>query len=134
MNPKLNLILLVDDDIPTNALHKIVIKDSGIANSVHAENSAEAALKYLKDIESHPRPDVIFLDINMPGMNGFEFMKAYDTLDEKCKGRAIIFMLTTSLNPDDQVRAEGFSSVTGFRNKPLDEETLQEVAEQVVAL
>lgn len=67
------------------------------------------------------------LDINMPVMDGWEFLEAYHALEDNQKGKIIIIMLTTSLNPDDKIRAEEISEVSGFKSKPLSIETVEEI-------
>lgn len=135
---KIKCILLIDDDVATNNLHKIIIDDANVTEAVHAVTSGQEALDYLtrtgdcqSNASKHPRPDLIFLDINMPAMNGFEFMEAYSKLDEAQKSGIIVMMLTTSLNPDDEERSKEYQSIFGFRNKPLTEEMLHEIIDNV---
>lgn len=116
-----DLVLLVDDDAATNEYHSIIVTKSGVARRVHMVTSGQAGLDFLqsKVDGAHPRPNLILLDINMPAMNGFEFMEHYDKLPEEQKGQMVIIMVTTSLNPDDRKRAESISHIKGFQNKPL---------------
>jgi len=129
--PKLKSILLIDDDESTNFLHQIVIEKSAITESVQACGSGQAALDYLsKAINGeYPQPDLIFLDINMPRMNGWEFLEEYDKLSDEQKGKMVVVMLTTSINPDDKAMAESLGYIAGFKNKPLTVEILQELCE-----
>lgn len=129
MNQKLNCILLIDDDEATNVFHRLVIEEADCAEQVIAVQSGKAALEYLISEENgkHPQPDLIFLDINMPGMNGWEFLEAYEQLDATQKGKIMIVMLTTSLNPDDEQRARGYQTITDFKSKPLTVEMLHEL-------
>src|SRR5438445_13790262 len=107
MNKKLKCIMLVDDNPDDNFFHERVIKKDNAAEFVVAKQTGMDALEYLKSKKSNedPHPDLIFLDINMPGMNGWEFLEEYNKLDEIFKSRAIIIMLTTSENPDDKMKA-----------------------------
>ena len=134
MNKPLECILLIDDDEPTNVLHKIIIEDSGIAKEVAIVYNGFEGIDYLtrqgKYAEGdHPRPDLIFLDINMPGMNGFEFLERYKKLDENQKARMVVVMLTTSLNPEDRERAHQLGEISDFKNKPLTAHSLNEIVE-----
>lgn len=124
---KLNTILLIDDDESDNFYHRLVLEESAIAQSIEIAYYAEEALEYLRAHDRVAAIDLIFLDINMPRMNGFEFIDEYAKLDGKHKTKIVIFMLSTSLNPSDQARAEANPYIAGFLYKPLSEEKLQEV-------
>ena len=63
----------------------------------------------------------------MPKMNGWEFLEAYDKLNVRKKEHGIIIMLTTSLNPDDELKARAISEIDGFENKPLRADGLEKV-------
>ena len=130
---KINCILLVDDNPADNEYHTIIINDAGICNHIEVATNGRKALDYIiksgQENKENPseiclKPDLIFLDINMPGMNGFEFLEEYHKLDQKLKSKIMIIMLSTSLNPDDRKKAIEIKEVTEFMNKPLDMETL----------
>ncbi len=129
MKKKLGCILLVDDDDATNFLHRIVVQRSACTEHLEIALNGEEAIAYLQAAynDQHPRPDLILLDINMPIMNGWEFLDEYHKLQPEQKSKTVIVMLTTSLNPDDRNRSEEIPEINGFRNKPLDEEVLTEI-------
>ncbi|HTJ50186.1 MAG TPA: response regulator [Cyclobacteriaceae bacterium] len=124
MIKKLNCIMLIDDNPDDNFFHERVIKKCDAAENVIIMQSASVALEYLK---SKPAisPDLIFLDINMPGMNGWEFLNEYNMLDKSLQHQVIIIMLTTSENPDDQIKAVNIT--TDFKTKPLTKVMLEEI-------
>jgi len=129
MKRKLNCILLIDDNEADNNYHKTIIEEMGVAETVQvAENGMEAMIFLTK--ENQVSPDLIFLDINMPKMNGWEFLEAYKNLEIKQKGNIIIVMLTTSQNPDDKKKAERIKEINGFHVKPINEVGLNQIIEQ----
>ncbi len=123
MNKKLNCILFIDDDEPTNFLNKITIEQSGYTDRVEIFQSGQEALDYLSG--PFPSPDLIFLDINMPCMDGWEFLERYKALHRADKAEIVLVMLTTSLNPDDEIKTRDMEEVAGFENKPLLESRLE---------
>jgi len=132
MKKPLDLILLVDDDPDDNFFHKRVIERTGVAQKVEVVENGKEALTFLtnQQDERYPQPDLIFLDINMPVMDGWEFLDAYTQLSPEQQAKTIIVMLTTSLNPDDESRAIENQMVNGFRSKPLRQKMLLELIEQ----
>ena len=121
MTTKLNSVLLIDDDEPTNFIAKMIVTKADFNNSTEAIQSAIKALDYLKNenLSENDIPDLIFLDINMPTMNGWEFLEEYKTLSIHKKKKIYLYMLTTSMNDDDQFRSEKYEHVDGFLIKPL---------------
>ena len=82
MKKKLHCIMLIDDDPATNFYHRIILRDGGWAQKIVEVKNGEEALQYLQTPFGidNPRPSLIFLDINMPRMNGWEFLEAYKKL------------------------------------------------------
>lgn len=129
---KVNCIMLIDDNKDDNFFHERVIRRSNAADIVVVRESGEEALHYLLSKNDHPEahPCLIFLDINMPGMNGWEFIEEYKKLDSELQGKMVVVMLTTSNNPDDRQKASVYNELAGFRTKPLTKEMLDEVLEE----
>ncbi len=133
---KVNCILLVDDNPADNEIHKLKIIRANLCNHIKMVNSAAEALDYLTQSgnpdlsEQYPRPDIIFLDINMPGMNGFDFLEKYKELNERLKSKIVIIMLSVSLDPENEKKASESKEITEFMNKPLEIENLKMIIEK----
>ncbi|MCT4559869.1 MAG: response regulator [Crocinitomicaceae bacterium] len=126
MSIKLKSILIIDDNEADNFLHKMVIDKMGITERVDIVNDGVQALEFLKN-ENQLTPDLIFLDINMPKMDGWEFLEHYQLLDPAQKSKAIILMLTTSENPKDRERALRIEDVKGYEIKPLEQAKIERI-------
>ena len=138
MKQKLNCVLVIDDDEPTNFFTRMILEESGCTDHIKVMQSGQEALDYLAkseqagcDASRYPSPDLIFLDINMPAMDGWEFLIEYRNLNVADK--IIVVMLTTSLFPEDKLKAEEMPEISGFENKPLTAEKLHKVLEKYFA-
>ena len=135
MKRKVNCVLLVDDDEVANYIHKFIIKEADFAEHILVVENGQKALNHLKSNNTNARirPNLIFLDINMPGMDGWEFLEQFNLLDEALKDEVKVVMLTTSLNPDDRVQAEANRNIDHFISKHLTVELLHELRLQYLA-
>jgi len=129
MKNKLTCIMLVDDDHHDNFFHEREIKKTSSETIVIEKNTGLEALEYLNSQKEDKNmlPDLIFLDINMPGMNGWDFLAEYEQLDTELQNRVIIIMLTTSDNEDDVSRAKAWRSVSDYITKPLTKEIMENI-------
>lgn len=133
MDKKLNLILLIDDDPNDHFLHERTIKKANAAEKIEVCLDGEEALGFLthQDIDGkYPQPDLILLDINMSGIDGWEFLEIYIDLPDQFK--RVPVMLTSPLNSKEKQRAEQFNVVKGYYSKPLTEEMLREILTTLV--
>ena len=124
---KIKCILLVDDDPITNFANQLLLEDLAVAEQVLvAHNGREALQRIRQQGEGGTCPELILLDINMPVMNGFEFLEAYEGFSIACKESVVILMLTTSMNPGDVERLKQVH-IQGFLNKPLTEDMVRDL-------
>lgn len=137
MNYKLKSILLVDDDDATNFINRKILSKLKVAEQIHIALNGKEAIEFLQNQNSPGQqeseittPQLILLDINMPVMDGWEFMEAYHSLSEEKKADVIVVMLSTSGNPDDIKRAESNPEISGYNTKPLHPDLMLEIIER----
>lgn len=125
---RLDCVLLVDDSNATNDLTSFHLKKNGICEKIVVKNNGNAALEYLASGEGVP--DLLLLDINMPVMDGFEFLESYETLPLKLKESIVVILLTSSSDSKDIERIRDNKWVSDYYQKPLGKENLFEILEK----
>ena len=111
-------VMLIDDSEADLLFSRIIVGRSGLCDEVLEFESASAALAHLSTPVGDD-VDMILLDINMPGMDGFQFLDAYRDLATARQARAAVVMLTSSPDPQDRARAESYDCVRGYVVKPI---------------
>ena len=127
--PKLSCVLLVDDDPTNNFLNQRLLKRLDVAQQVLIAENGQQALDLLNataPVPNPPFPALILLDVQMPVMNGFEFLRAYQQLPANRRRATTVVMLTTSSDARDLAQMEGLLATT-YINKPLTEAKLEYV-------
>ena len=120
---KLKSILLIDDNEIDNFINRKIIENYGRI-SVSEFTSTRLALEYLADVNQ--LPEMIFLDINLPIMDGFEFLSEYGKLNKEKKSTEIV-MLSASCNPKEIEAARQNENCMGFMEKPLTKQKLSQL-------
>jgi CheY-like chemotaxis protein len=124
-------ILLVDDNMAMNFLSQMLIKKSLPKCEFDVCTNGMLALDYV--LKAKVCPEIILLDLNMPVMDGFEFLEAYEK-QANCRNYSKIFVLTSSEREEDKKRVEPYSSVKGFLFKPLSAEHVKAMIEAAKGL
>lgn len=124
MTKKFNFLLIDDNDID-NLVNSKLVERTGAAKQIIVKTSAKEALKHLRDSGGN-FPDIILLDIHMPGKGGFEFLEEYQNLTNVPDG-VIIYLVTSSQDNWDMEKAREKGFLTGVLNKPLSMEKIQEI-------
>lgn len=124
--------MLIDDNPDDNFFHERVIRNNHYSDCVIKMDNAYDALNYFKSkpVNNSQQIDIIFLDINMPGMNGWEFLEEYDKLDPEAKRGVVIVMLTTSESAEDKRKAHQWGFTSDFKTKPLTKQMMEEILEK----
>jgi len=125
-----DLVMLVDDNDTDNFISKRIIEITGFAGRVEAKNSGKVALDYLRENQDQVGniPDVIFLDINMPVVDGFVFLYEFDKFPDLVKNKTKIIILSSSDNKRDIDKIVNNNHVINFITKPLTDTALEEVS------
>lgn len=125
---KLHFIVIDDSKLDCFIADKI-IQNTGRADSIKVFQQATDALTYIRDAQPTEKT-IVFVDIQMPVMNGFEFVESFEKLNNEQKANYHIYMLSSSINENDIARVKGYSSVKHFLNKPLTNDTIHAVLEE----
>jgi CheY-like chemotaxis protein len=125
----IDLVMLVDDNETDNFISKRIIEITKFAKRVEVKGSGQSALEYLKENENNPEnlPNIIFLDINMPIVDGFVFLYEFEKFNELVRSRCKVIILSSSDNKRDIDKIVNNNHVIKFITKPLTESSLDEI-------
>jgi CheY-like chemotaxis protein len=132
----IDLVMLVDDNDTDNFISKRIIEITKFAKRVEIKNSGKSALQYLQDNQGNVEnlPDLIFLDINMPIVDGFVFLFEFEMFPDELKNKCKVVILSSSDNKRDIEKIVDNEYVIKFITKPLTDNALNEVKNLLSAL
>jgi CheY-like chemotaxis protein len=131
---KYHAVMLIDDNEIDNLINQKMIEAADIAEHIYTHTGAKSAIEFLKniskliDISKDVLPDVIFLDIDMPLMDGFQFLDEFEKLSDQTREKCKVVMLTSSINPQDINKSKKYSYVKEYINKPLSQQSLEQLS------
>ncbi|WP_142685067.1 response regulator [Chitinophaga polysaccharea] len=122
----INTIFIVDDDPIHQQIAKIMIERQAISSHIRVFSDAQDVLDFLREnaVDVQALPDLILLDLNMPVMDGWEFLEEYAVFQDQLPKQIRIFVLTSSIDEKDKERVNAYSFVTGYLTKPLSKEII----------
>lgn len=125
----IDLVMLVDDNDTDNFISKRIIEITSFADRVEVKNSGKSALDYLTFNQDAPEnlPSIIFLDINMPVVDGFVFLYEFEKFRELVRTKCKVIILSSSDNKRDIDKIVNNNYVIKFITKPLTEVSLEEI-------
>src|SRR5258708_34258258 len=118
--------IIVDDDPFNNTICTMILEDALGEVEIKEFTKPEKGLLFIQ--ENVKSPTILFLDINMPNLNGWEFLEQYEKFSEEVKMQISIYILSSSLDRRDKDRAKANKYVKGFISKPLEFETVISIA------
>jgi CheY-like chemotaxis protein len=129
LEPKFETVMIIDDNAIDLYITKRLIIKNNFGKKVLEYAAAEEALKYLKDHQEsqYMLPQIIFIDIYMPVMSGFEFMEAYDKLPNLLKKNCMVFIISSSIDESDIARSIKDKNITAFQVKPISKAFLESI-------
>jgi len=123
-------VLLIDDDKVSNFLSSLIIKKTLIAEVVKECLDGQEGLDYLKSLSSSTEiPDILFLDLNMPVLDGWQFLNKFSLLDKRVQ--MPIYILTSSNYEGDLIKSKEFDAVKGYIVKPLSKDLATAIFEKL---
>lgn len=125
--------VLIDDSDIDLFIQRRFLEVYNFSSELLLYKSAEEALGWLKNINGEAAPDIIFLDLNMPEIDGFSFLKNFKDLPEKIKTKSRIVVLTSSNSSKDREQAFSFKNVIQFITKPLKQTDIEDLKKLITA-
>lgn len=123
--------VLIDDSDIDLFIQKRFLEVYQFSKQLTSYRSAEEALEKLNSARTQTAPDVIFLDLNMPNVDGFGFLEAFQALPNEVRSKSKIVVLTSSNSQEDKIQAFSYQNVVQFVTKPLKQSDIEDLKKLV---
>jgi CheY-like chemotaxis protein len=128
----LDMVMSVDDDSMVQMISEIIMSDEGFCESIVKIEDGRMALEYFEEqsklpVEKQKIPELVFLDINMPIFNGWDFLNKYDQDFKKFHDRTKIIVLTSAVDPETEIKAVEHPLIFKYITKPLEHKHIAEL-------
>ena len=134
----LNSILCIEDDAITLMLYKMVLTKASFTNEIITTTNGEEALNYINKLNEANSdgtiknvPQLIFLDLNMPVMGGWEFLEIFSSSKYAEYNHIKVIILSSTVDPDDLEKSKKYSMVIDFLSKPISRELLEYIKSKI---
>jgi len=128
---KYSTVMLIDDSEIDNFINQKMMQGHAFCERIYVHTNSKSALEFIKSLKTtglelqELLPQIIFLDINMPIMDGFQFIDEFEKIGKEVTSNCKIIMLTSSINPADIEKSKQNPSIHRYINKPLTREVLE---------
>lgn len=123
-------VCLIDDDNIYQFTARKILESTGLADEIQSFYNGKEAITYFKDehnLQTESLPDVIFLDINMPVMNGWEFLEEYKTVHSHFPKPIVVYVVSSSIDDNDMRKSREYKEVSDYIVKPVNRDTYTEL-------
>ncbi|UPZ14853.1 response regulator [Flavobacterium humidisoli] len=129
LNPKFETVMIIDDNLIDLYIISRMVTQNNFGKNVLHYTEAQEAMKYLQENQDNisKLPQIIFVDIYMPLMSGFEFMEAYDKLSAALKNYCKTYIISSTIDNEDIARSSSNTNVVSFHVKPITKEFLDRI-------
>ncbi|WP_395047985.1 response regulator, partial [Flavobacterium sp.] len=126
---KINTFCIIDDDDIYQLTTSVLLKRTDLVNKIIVFSNGLKAINFLKDEMGNKEniPDILFLDVNMPVMDGWEFLEEYLLIKPMMPKRVVIYMVSSSVDEKDVLKAKSISALSGYLVKPISSQNIMEV-------
>lgn len=131
---KIGTFCIVDDDDIYQFTTSLLLKKTDLVNKIIVFSNGLKAINFLKDEMGTKEniPDVLFLDINMPVMDGWEFLEEYLLIKPMMPKTVVIYMVSSSVDEKDVLKAKSISALSGYLVKPISSQNIMEVILEIL--